>query len=127
MCYGRVPYHTVRSTIYVVSAVQKLLHEGQVLHVNYRILFCLLLITTTVGDLLPLESCLLFQKGDCSVTTCLHVSVSRPKMISFFDAPSLPSCRMGHTDVLKYLCGEVQCNVNCTTKSGETPLHCACE
>ena len=60
------------------------------------------------------------------MTTCLHVSVSRLKMILFFGAPSLPSCRIGRTDVVKYLCGKVQCNINCTTNSGETPLHYAC-
>ena len=44
-------------------------------------------------------------------------------MISFFDAPSLPSCRMGRTAVVKYLCEEVKCNVDCTDNGGETPLH----
>ena len=47
-------------------------------------------------------------------------------MISFFGAPSLPSCRWGHTDVVKYLCEEMKCNVDCTDHGGETPLHKAC-
>ena len=52
--------------------------------------------------------------------------MSRLKVISFFGAPSLPSCRNGRTDVVKYLCEEMKCNVDCTDHGGETPLHEAC-